>query len=320
MSTIPELLTEKLRPRKFDHLILPDRIRKLLNNGDINQNFLFYGPQGTGKTSTAKVLAVQACGHDRYYINCSDETGVDTIREKITAMCSTISVMDGEYRVKVIILDEIEGVSDQFFKALRGTMEKFTNCRFIATTNYINKIPDPIKSRFELVDFGFLGTDEEDEVKKMWSGHLSMVLNKLGIGFDNSALDEIIYRNFPDMRSALNRIQGWHTRGVSNLTSDDIKKLSWNFEDVYKLMMVEPDPYKNYQFVISNYATKVDDVMQALGSNFIEWIQCNHPEKEKNVPHILVAVADYQAKRHLVIDPVVALLGLFFTVQKTLNN
>lgn len=319
MSTVQELFTEKLRPKKFEHLILPQRIKKALNEGNIQQNFLFYGPQGTGKTSTAKVLALQSMGHDQYYINCSDETGVDIIREKITAMCSAVSVLDGQYRVKVIILDEIDGVSDQFFKALRGTMEKFTHCRFIATTNYINKIPDPIKSRFECINFDFVNREEEEEVKEEWRTRLGAILTKLVIDYDKEAIEELIYRNFPDMRSTLNRIQSWHIQGVTKLTVDNIKQLSWNFQDLYEMLMKAPDPYKNYEFVMGNYATKVDDVMAALGSDFVAWLKDKHPGKEKFIPHIITTVADYQAKRQFVIDPVVSLLALIFKIQQILN-
>lgn len=97
------LLTETLRPTKVKQLILPPRIEKIIGDGDIKMNMLFYGTAGLGKTSAAKVIASK---YPHIYINCSDENGVDTVREKIKTFCSTISVLDGEESIKVVVLDE----------------------------------------------------------------------------------------------------------------------------------------------------------------------------------------------------------------------
>jgi replication factor C small subunit len=321
MSTVQDLLTTKLRPQKFEQLILPERIKKELNYGDIQQHAIFYGSAGTGKTSTAKVLAYKAMGHADYYINCSEESGVDIVRDKITMMCSSLSVLDGERAVKVIILDEIDGVSDQFNKALRGVIEKFEKtCRFVATCNYVNKIPEPLTSRMKPISFDPIDKEEEDAWRAAWTGRVELILTKLGITYDNEALKEFSNRNFPDMRDALNKIQSWQIQGVTAITADNIRKLNWNFDDLYNLLIQQTEPYTNYNFVMANYATKVEDVMNALGSEFIDWLVENHPEKNAKIPYILVTVADWQAKRHLVIDPVVSLIALIFTIQKTLNS
>ena len=74
------LWTEKYRPKVLEELILPERVFAKVKNG-VYQNLLFYGGPGSGKTSTAKVLAKE---HPTMYINCSSETGVDVVRTKIT--------------------------------------------------------------------------------------------------------------------------------------------------------------------------------------------------------------------------------------------
>jgi DNA polymerase III delta prime subunit len=316
---ISELFTEKFRPSKFEHLILPDRINKILKGGEIHQNILLFGSAGTGKTSTAKVL-VNAPDIASLYINISDESSVDTIRDKITKFCSEISVLDGSNARKVIILDEMDGASDQFYKALRGTIEKFINCRFIGTCNFVNKIPEPIQSRFEMINFDFINKDEENEVKKIWEDRIARILKALGIKFDQKALLEFVDRYFPDMRTVLNKIQGFQLSGVKELTAEKIREQSWDFQDIYKLIFSKQNPIENYKFIVGNYSSKVDDVMHALGSEFIDWIEENSPKAVVLLPVILVLVASHQEQRSKVIDPVVSLCSLIFQIQTQVNK
>ena len=83
MSAVTDLFVEKFRPKNLSQLIVPDRIRKQLQNGLI-QNLLFSGSPGTGKTSSMFILSQ---GHDTLYINASEERGIDIIRDKISKFC-----------------------------------------------------------------------------------------------------------------------------------------------------------------------------------------------------------------------------------------
>lgn len=320
---IQELLTEKLRPQKFEHLILCDRVRSALGNGKLHQNVLLYSSPGTGKTSAAKVLVN---GAPFLYINASDEGNVDTLRTKITNFCSTISVMDGlddgpaTVPTKYVILDEIDGGSDQFYKALRATIEKFAkNTRFIATCNHINKVPEPVQSRFECINFDFVNKEEENQVRAEWMKRMGMLMGKLGIEATEGALNEFVDRNFPDMRSALNKIQNFHIQGLKVLTADKVKELNWDFLDLYKVIMKKPNPLEVYKYVVSELSQKVDETMEALGNEFILWLEKEHPEKLPVIPHIIIANIDHQSKRNVVIDQVGCLVSLVFTIQMKIH-
>lgn len=298
-------------------MILPQRIRVLFENKGLNHNVLLAGSPGCGKTTLAKILAKDL---PHIFINVSDESSVDTIRNKINDFCSNISVLDGKSSKKVVILDEFDGASDQFYKALRGTIEKFAgNTRFVATCNWINKVPEAIQSRFEVINFDPSNPDEEEYIKTEWRSRVNLILGKMGITIDETSLSAFEKEYFPDFRSALNRIQSWSIEGVTSIDLAKVKEANWSYEDLYKMIVTSKDPVNNYQVIVGQYSTKVDDVMTSLGSEFIDWIVKNHPDKAKIIPAVIVLVASHQAQRTTVIDPVVSLLSLFYQIQKLID-
>ncbi len=297
-------------------MILPLRISKVFENG-LGQNILLSGSPGCGKTTLAKILAAP---FPHLFINVSDESSVETIRTKITDFCSTISVMDGKSSKKVVVLDEFDGASDQFYKALRGTVEKYaSNTRFIATCNYINKVPDAIQSRFEVIDFNPISTAEDESLKNEWSSRVKFILGKINVTIEDEALAEFQKSYYPDFRAALNKVQAWMIEGVNNIDSARVKEFGWSYEHLYNLLVTSKDPVKNYQMIVGEYQGKTDDVMSALGEEFINWIINNKPELSKIIPAVIVLVADHQAQRTQVIDPMVSLLSLFFQIQKLIE-
>ncbi len=313
MQSINQLFTEKYRPKNLDDLILPDRVMSKFKDGLV-QNMLFAGSPGTGKTSCAKAI-VNQFNLPYLYINASTDTSVDVIRTRIIDFCSTVSIMDAPGSFKVVILDEVDGVSDQFFKALRATMEQFaSNSRFIATCNYINKLPDPILSRFEVINFDF-DKEEESELTKKYIRRVYEICKQEEMTIDKEALVEFVRRNFPDLRSTLNKLQGYKTQGTNNITVEDVKKFNSVYKDVFDLVFNESDPAKNYQLLVSNYSNRVDDVLQSLGEEFVEYIQQERLQSVKHIPQVIISVAKHQAQRVHVIDPVITMLSCVYDIQ-----
>ena len=313
MQSINQLFTEKYRPKNLDDLILPDRVMSKFKDGLV-QNMLFAGSPGTGKTSCAKAI-VNQFNLPYLYINASTDTSVDVIRTRIIDFCSTVSIMDAPGSFKVVILDEVDGVSDQFFKALRATMEQFaSNSRFIATCNYINKLPDPILSRFEVINFDF-DKEEESELTKKYIRRVYEICKQEEMTIDKEALVEFVRRNFPDLRSTLNKLQGYKTQGTNNITVEDVKKFNSVYKDVFDLIFNESDPAKNYQLLVSNYSNRVDDVLQSLGEEFVEYIQQERLQSVKHIPQVIISVAKHQAQRVHVIDPVITMLSCVYDIQ-----
>jgi DNA polymerase III delta prime subunit len=318
MQAVQQLFTEKYRPQNLEELILPERVMNKFKDGLV-QNMLLAGSPGTGKTSTAKAI-VKQFKMPYLYINASTDTSVDVIRTRITDFCSTVSIMDGPSSMKVVILDEVDGVSDQFFKALRATMETFaSNSRFIATCNYINKLPDPILSRFEVINFDF-DKEDEAELTKKYIRRVYEICQKEGLQIEKPALLEFVRRNFPDLRDTLNKLQGFKSQGTLDIKVEDVKRFNSVYKDIFELIFNETNPVVNYKTLVSNYSNRVEDVLQSLGGDFIDYINQEKSQYVKHIPEITVEVAQHQAQRLSVIDPVITMLSLVFKIQTIIKK
>ena len=112
------------------------RVRAELSKGLVTNIILYSSTPGTGKTSIARILTD---GYDVLKLNGSSENGIDTIRNQVVSFATTMSLEDGAEKIKVIYLDEGDGLSAQAWDALRETIEHYANSvRFIMTCNMQN--------------------------------------------------------------------------------------------------------------------------------------------------------------------------------------
>lgn len=319
MSIIGEKFTIKYAPKSFDDLIIPERIRTKLKEG-ATQHLLLYGSPGTGKTTTARLLA-QSFGIPYLEIDASTDTGINVLRNQISTFCSTMSLTESSFKYsKIVILDEIDGISKEFSKALKATTERFEkNTIFLATTNHINEVADTLLSRFHQVNYDF-SEEEESEMMRGYIKRIYTIAKDEGMTFDKDALVEFVQRSFPDMRSMLNSLQGYYDEGISHITLEIVKKFQGVYKDVFELIFNSKDSVENYKFLVSNYSNKVDDILSNLGNQFIEYLKLEHPELTYKIPEIIINVAEYQAQRKNVIDEVVTLLACVFKIQSILKQ
>ena len=241
------LWVEKYRPKKIEECILPrgikDTFQQFVNRGEI-PNLLLAGPAGCGKTTVAKALCYEL-GVDYYVINGSDEGRfLDTVRNNAKNFASTVS-LSSEAKHKVIIIDEADNTTNDVQLLLRASIEEFaSNCRFIFTCNYKNKIISPLHSRCAVVDFSIQGK-EKQEIAASFFARLNYILDTERIGSDKKVLAQLIKKHFPDWRRVLNECQRYSVAGkidtgilatFSDVKTDDLFKnlKEKNFPEVRK--------------------------------------------------------------------------------------
>jgi DNA polymerase III delta prime subunit len=296
---------------------VPERIKAQLAKGLI-QNLLLYGRPGTGKTSAMGVLSKN---YPSLLINAREEANIETVRNKISKFCAAISLDGGKEKLKCVIIDELDGASSAFFDAIKVPMEKYANvARFIASTNYIQKIPEGVLSRFNCISFDTINDEEEIYVINEYKKRIALIMNAAKITYSEEILDKFVHNDFPDMRALMNKIQSFYIRGITKLDDKNFN-INFDFEDLYKLCLNTPDkPYENYKFIVGEYSSRVDDALNALGTNLVEYIKINVPKKIDKIPLIIIAVAEHQAQRTMVIDSLITLLSCVYKLQLIINS
>lgn len=312
------LWTEKYRPTCINELIVPNRVREILKNGVI-QSILLYGSAGIGKTSAAKAITKEF-KHNTLYLNMSETTGVDTIRETIMDFAMNTSVIHYDNPIKVVIMDEMDGMSQQAYNALRATMEKCAkNTRFIGTCNYLEKVPDPIQSRFQLIDFNFTN-EEMNEIKIGQFKRVCEICSKEGLKITKEAALKIVQTYFPDFRSVVNQLQRYKLEGKETVDVEDVKDNASEYAELYDMILTKDDPVENYKFVMKNYSNCVDETIAALGNPFVQYIMKNRPNTVGKIPVIAILNSKYQMNLKQSIDPVIVLLANIYELQQEIQK
>ncbi len=193
---------EKYRPRSLNDVIFQDErqfkaFASFVEYADI-PHLLLYGIQGTGKTTVSKALLrdLGVDSSDVLRVNCSDEK-IDALRNKVSAFAMTMPL--GKF--KVVQLEEFDYLSLDGMALLRSLIEdSSSNCRFIATCNYINKIIPPLRSRFQ--EFNFKAPDKEKIALRMVD-----ILDREGVSYDVEDVLTYIDVGYPDIRKTIQLLQ-----------------------------------------------------------------------------------------------------------------
>lgn len=319
-----QLFIDVFCPKKLNSFVLPERIRKRFEGG-MYGNILLGGSSGLGKSSLLRVM-LDVSGIPYLYINASESGGIDTLRGEIDKFCTEVQLVirDGASTastIKYVYFDEIDGASKTFFDALKGFMDTYKNTRFCATTNHYNKIPAATQSRFEYIDFDFIGSEEEQFVLANYKARIKAIITKsLESTIDDNAFDRLINRNFPDFRGVLQDLERLYRSNVRHITLEEFNTKSYQFKDLFDLIITGGKPEDHYKKIMGKYSSTAYDVMDALHKDFIDYLEQNHPTLAKTIPYLIYTIWEHQKSLPDVIDPAIAVESCAFKMMGLIQN
>ena len=297
------LWVEKYRPNIVDDCILPETIKEVFK-GFVKQgelpNLLLSGTAGVGKTTIAKALCDEI-GASYILINGSDEGRfLDTVRNRVRQFATTVSLTSGASH-KVVIIDEADNTTNDVQLSLRSAVEEFhSNCRFIFTCNFINKIIEPLHSRCTVVDFR-IKPEQSVKLQGEFFTRLKTILTKEDVKFEDKVLAKLVRRYYPDWRRLINECQRYSASGaIDSAILVDVADVNL---DSLLTALKKKDFTTVKSWVVQHMDNDPTMVMRKIYDNLYDVL------KPSSIPEAVLVIAKYMNSIPIVPDQEINLLA-----------
>ena len=282
------LWVEKYRPQKVDDTILSPKLKttfKKFIEDDSVPNLLLSGGPGVGKTTVAKAM-LEEMGCDYIIKNGSLDMSIDTLRYDISAYASAVSLAGGR---KYVILDEADYLSSSKIQpALRNFIEEYSsNCGFIFTCNFKNRMIAPLRSRLSEVDFT-IENSEKPQLAASFYKRVLQILENEQVDYDNKVVAKVVEQHFPDFRRVLTELQSYAASGkIDEGIFVNLKQES--LEEAFRMLKVK-DWTNLRKWVAKNSDQDMNEMFRRIYDMAQDKVEL------RSLPGFVVTIADYMDK------------------------
>ena len=288
------LWVERYRPQVIEDTILPqktkDMFKKFVSDDSI-PNLLLSGGPGVGKTTIAKAM-LEEMGCDYIVKNGSLNVNIDTLRYDISTYASAVSLQGGR---KYVIFDEADYLNAANVQpALRNFIEEFSsNCGFIFTCNFKNRIIAPLRSRLSEIDFS-IETSDRPKLALQFMKRVEAILETENVAYDKAVVAKVIQKHFPDFRRVLTELQSYAASG--KIDEGIFVNLKQESMDALFELLKAKDFTNMRKWVAKNSDQDMNEMFRRI------YDMSNDKIEMRSMPGFVVTLADYMYKANFVAD------------------
>ena len=254
-------------------------------------NLLLSGGPGVGKTTIAKAM-LEEMGCDYIVKNGSLNVNIDTLRYDISTYASAVSLSGGR---KYVIFDEADYLNAANVQpALRNFIEEYSsNCGFIFTCNFKNRIIQPLRSRLSEVDFS-IETSDRPKLAMQFMKRVETILGMENVDYDKAVVAKVIQKHFPDFRRVLTELQSYAASGkIDEGIFVNLKQES--LDEVFRLLKAK-DFTNMRKWVANNSDQDMNEMFRRIYDMAADRVEM------RSLPGFVVTMADYMYKANFVAD------------------